>query len=183
VKAVARRAAVVLAGLILPVAPARAHEGPPYPVLVDRRVGPYEISVWADPDVGTGTFFVVFDLDALRSASDPTVALAARPAGGPAAAGKAIAHRQRDLAYRAELPFDREGPWVIRLEIDGARGRAGTEFQVTVTQPGYGRWDLLVYLAPFLLLAGLWATVALRRRRMQPDSPHGPEPASTAPDG
>ena len=35
----------------------RAHEGPPYPILVDKTLGPCVVSVWSDPDVGTGTFF------------------------------------------------------------------------------------------------------------------------------
>ena len=38
-----------------------AHQGPPYPLLVDRTVGPWIVSVWADPDVGVGTFFVMLD--------------------------------------------------------------------------------------------------------------------------
>ncbi|HEX8293582.1 MAG TPA: hypothetical protein VF570_17600, partial [Pyrinomonadaceae bacterium] len=40
---------------------AGAHEGPPYPILVDKNLGPSVASVWADPDVGTGTFFVILE--------------------------------------------------------------------------------------------------------------------------
>ena len=45
--------------LLLIPATARAHDGPPFPILVDQKVGPCMISVWTDPDVGTGTFFVI----------------------------------------------------------------------------------------------------------------------------
>src|ERR1700748_2899657 len=37
---------------------ARAHNGPPFPIIENRRVGPCVISLWTHPDVGTGTFFV-----------------------------------------------------------------------------------------------------------------------------
>src|SRR5690606_31855498 len=51
---------LLVAGLLLP-APVRAHEGPPFPIIVDERVGPYVVSVWTDPDIGIGTFFVVLE--------------------------------------------------------------------------------------------------------------------------
>ncbi|HEX2163472.1 MAG TPA: hypothetical protein VHM02_05945, partial [Thermoanaerobaculia bacterium] len=53
-------AAAVAAGFaaVLAALPAAAHEGPPYPIVVDRPAGPVLLSVWADPDVGTGTFHV-----------------------------------------------------------------------------------------------------------------------------
>ena len=41
----------------LPV-PARAHNGPPFPIIENQKVGPCMISLWTHPDVGTGTFFV-----------------------------------------------------------------------------------------------------------------------------
>ena len=41
--------------------PASAHEGPPFPIIVDRKAGPYVASVWTDPDLGTGTFFVILE--------------------------------------------------------------------------------------------------------------------------
>ena len=46
---------------LLPAGRAAAHEGPPYPVLVDQRVGPRLVSLWGDPDIGTATFFVVIE--------------------------------------------------------------------------------------------------------------------------
>src|SRR6185503_8078186 len=36
-----------------------AHEGPPFPLFVDQKVGRYLISLWTDPDVGEALFFVV----------------------------------------------------------------------------------------------------------------------------
>ena len=40
---------------------AAAHNGPPFPIITDQRVGPYIISLWTHPDLGTGTFFVMVD--------------------------------------------------------------------------------------------------------------------------
>src|SRR5262245_40899153 len=100
-----RRGVGILAlglGLVF-AAPAAAHRGPPYPVLVDRRIASYTLSVWADPDVGTGTFFVVFDPDPFRSASDPIVTIEARPSDGRLPPVHAGTVRQRDRAYRGEV--------------------------------------------------------------------------------
>jgi hypothetical protein len=153
-------------GIMGPQAPALAHRGPPYPILVDQRVGIYTVSVWGDPDVGVGTFFVVFDPDVFRSASDPRITIAAWPSSGRLPQVRVVASRQRDRGYRAEIPFDREEPWTMRLEIEGSGGSAAAPFEVAVTPPGYGAWDLLLYSIPFLLVGGLWAAVAMRRRAL-----------------
>ena len=47
-------------GLMLPTT-AKAHNGPPFPIIENRRVGPCVISLWTHPDVGTGAFFVFVD--------------------------------------------------------------------------------------------------------------------------
>ena len=41
--------------------PAFAHIGPPYPIMQDRKIGPFTVAVWSNPDVGTGSFFVIID--------------------------------------------------------------------------------------------------------------------------
>ena len=40
-------------------ASACAHNGPPFPIISDYRMGSCIISLWTHPDVGIGTFFVV----------------------------------------------------------------------------------------------------------------------------
>src|SRR5450755_2501034 len=42
-------------------ASASAHNGPPFPIITDQRVGPCIISLWTHPDVGLGTFFVMVE--------------------------------------------------------------------------------------------------------------------------
>jgi hypothetical protein len=141
-----------------------AHEGPPYPLVVDRAVGPYVLSIWADPDVGTGTFHVGFDPPIRSEADEPRVAIEVWPSSGRLPPVRYEAELQRDESYLATVEFDREEDWGVKLHVDGARGSGELELEVAVTPPGYGRWDLLIYGAPFLLLGGLWAIAAIRRR-------------------
>jgi hypothetical protein len=51
-------ALLILVWLFWPRALARAHVGVPHPVLLEQPLGPYVVSVLADPDVGVGTFIV-----------------------------------------------------------------------------------------------------------------------------
>jgi hypothetical protein len=164
----------IVALLVLLAVPARAHEGPPYPVIVDRAVGPYRLSVWADPDVGTGTFFVTLAPDA-----EARVSLQTWPSTRRLAPARYDGVRQRDRVYRIDVPFDREERWGVRVVVEGA---GEVEFEVAVTPPGYGRWDLLVYFTPFLMLGGLWVAVAVKRRRLltPPPLPSSPRPAAPA---
>src|SRR5271165_7326100 len=38
--------------------PASAHNGPPFPIIENKRVGPCIVALWTHPDVGTGAFYV-----------------------------------------------------------------------------------------------------------------------------
>ena len=44
------RFVATLALLLAVPAAARAHDGPPFPILIDRVAGPYQLSIWTDPD-------------------------------------------------------------------------------------------------------------------------------------
>src|SRR5262245_54514605 len=50
---------VAVSLLLLSGTQARAHEGPPYPIVQDKAVGPYLVSIWTDPDVGQASFYVL----------------------------------------------------------------------------------------------------------------------------
>jgi hypothetical protein len=147
-------------------ASAHAHAGPPFPVAVDRMAGPYKILVWADPDVGIGTFFVSFDPPIPSGERAPLVRVSVHPLTGRLEPATFAARVGRDGTFKAEIPFDREERWAVRVDVDGAAGQGGIDFEVDVTPPGYGAWDLAIYGAPFLLVGILWAAVALRRRAL-----------------
>jgi hypothetical protein len=170
----AARLPLAAALLLACFAGASAHDGPPYAVLVDKSLGPCNVSVWADPDVGTGTFFVILEPPAGGTLpEDLKVRVAVRPLDGHApetthaAAPEDVRAR---VQYKAEVPFDAEGAWHVRVMLDSARGGGEAAADVDVTPPGLGRWDLLLYLFPFVAVGLLWlrAVVAKRGRRKDP---------------
>ena len=157
-----------LALILLFCVEAFAHEGPPYPIVVDRAAGPYLISVWGDPDVGVGTFFVILEAPGNGTLPEKIeVELTVQPTSGRLA--EAVHHAVRDgtverVQYKAEVPFDREELWRLQLVVQSSLGRAEVITDVEVTPPGYGRWDLLIYLFPFVAIGLLWIRAILRER-------------------
>jgi len=153
---------------------ASAHEGPPYPILVDKSLGPSSASVWADPDVGTGTFFVILEPPPGGALpEDIKVEIAVRPADGRLAEAVHAASREDvrgRVQYKAEVPFDAEGPWRVRVMLQSAGGGGEIATDVEVTPPGLGRWDLLVYLLPFAAVGVLWLRAVVGRRNRRRDS-------------
>jgi hypothetical protein len=162
-----RRSIIIAAGLLFlgPVPATLAHEGPPFPLIVDRRAGAYVISVWADPDVGTGTFFVILEpAPGMSLPAESRVEVCVQPTSGRLPEACYVGKRQdlRDrVQYVAEVEFDRQEMWQVRFRVDGTEVTA----EVEATPPGFGAWDLLIYGAPFLLFGGLWLIAALRGRR------------------
>lgn len=149
--------------------PALAHVGPPYPVLLDEPVGPYIVSSLADPDVGVGTFVLaVSDAEGRPAPPETRVILSVRPLDGHAAPASHIARWQRvrdGERFLAQVPFDAEGMWQVRLRVEGAAGKGEVSFDVRVTPAGLPWLSSLLCLAPFLLVGILWIVGARRQRR------------------
>jgi hypothetical protein len=147
---------------------ASAHEGPPYPILVDKMIGPCLVSVWADPDVGIGTFFIILDPPPGGSLpEDITVEIGVRPVSGRLAEASYKAERENSnsrVQFKAEVPFDAQERWATRFLLKSSYGSGDAAVEVEVTPPGYGRWDLLLYLSPFLAIGFLWLKAFLRGR-------------------
>lgn len=148
--------------------PAGAHEGPPYPIIVDKIVGPCVMSVWADPDVGIGTFFIILEPPKGGAIPDDIkVEIAVQPVSGrlPEASYPAAREKLRGRAqFKAEVPFDAQEFWRVRVLLRTSQGSGETTAEVEATPPGFGRWDLLIYLFPFLLIGLLWLRAFFRRR-------------------
>jgi hypothetical protein len=148
---------------------ASAHEGPPFPLFVDQKVDRYVVSVWTDPDVGTAQFFVI--VSALNSAELPAdlrIQIGVQPVSGRLTETFYAAQRenlQQQVQYKAEVHFDAEELWRVRIRLESAQGNAETLATVEATPPGYGRWDLLLYLLPFLAVGVLWAIALIRKLR------------------
>jgi hypothetical protein len=145
-----------------------AHEGPPFPIIVDKSVGPCIASVWTDPDVGESTFFVI--INAPPGGAIPTdlkVELGVQPTSGRLSEVVYPTQRQdlRDqVQYKALVFLDAQEMWRVRVVLTSAQGSGEASATVEATPPGYGRWDLLIYLLPFVAVAFLWLRAVTRRR-------------------
>lgn len=161
---------LVLGGWIIP---AQAHNGPPFPIIDGKAVGPYKLALWTHPDIGTGTFWVI--VDPLKGDSLPQdlhVKIGVQPVD------QRIAERifdvpvddsSRQLQYKALVPFDRQEFVRARviLESSAGNGEASASVEVTPVGPA-SRWSLLLYLTPFLGVGFLWFRAMTRRRRVTP---------------
>jgi len=147
---------------------ATAHEGPPFPIILDKSVGPCIVSVWTDPDVGESTFFVIINPQPSGTVpADLKVELGVQPTSGRLAEVVYPAQREdlRDqVQYKALVFLDAQEMWRVRVGLASAQGSGEASATVEATPPGYGRWDLLIYLLPFVAVALLWLRAVLRRR-------------------
>lgn len=142
-----------------------AHEGPPFPLFVDQKVDRYVVSVWTDPDVGTALFFVIVNGQELPT--DLHVQVGVQPVSGRLAEVFYPAERenvQGRVQYKSQVQFDAQELWRVRVQLKSSQsGNAETVATVEATPPGYGRWDLLIYLVPFLAVGLLWAVAIIRK--------------------
>jgi hypothetical protein len=162
------KSGAVAAVLLAAAGTASAHEGPPFPIVMDRTVGPYTISVWTDPDVGVGKFFVILEAAPGKTLSgNHTVSVCVQPTDDrlPEACYAAVRQDIRGREqYYGEVQFDRQETWKVRVCVTGSDGDGEVAAEVEATPPGFGAWDLLLYGFPFILFGALWAYAALRRR-------------------
>jgi hypothetical protein len=143
-----------------------AHEGPPFALFVDQKVDRYIVSVWTDPDVGTAQFFVIINTPNLPP--DLRVQIGVQPTSNRLPEAVYTAQRenlQNQVQYRADVHFDAQELWRIRVKLESAQGSGETVATVEATPPGYGRWDLLLYLVPFLAVGLLWAIAMVRKMK------------------
>jgi hypothetical protein len=154
--------------LVLP-SPASAHNGPPFPIIENKKVGPCIVAVWTHPDVGTGAFYVFVEPAPGGTVPDDLkIKIGIQPVTGrlPEAfyeAERVKSHGQ--VQYNAQADFDRQELWRVRLVMQSSQGGGEARTQVEVTPPGFGRWDLLLYLLPFLIVAFLWFHGISRMKR------------------
>ncbi|HEY2962420.1 MAG TPA: hypothetical protein VGJ37_08410 [Pyrinomonadaceae bacterium] len=152
--------AAVISFILLFHIPALAHNGPPFPIVVDQQVGPCVISVWTDPDIGQGSFFVMIQPAPNGSIpNDLSVQLLVQPVSGRLPETSYRAEREDlrgQLQYKTLVNFDVQEQWRVRIKLDSAQGSGETTAFVEPTPQGLGRWDLLLYLLPFLAIGFLW---------------------------
>jgi len=155
--------------------PTWAHIGPPYPIMQNRKVGPFTVDVWSNPDVGVGSFFVIINRPPGSSVpSDMKVQVAVKPVSGRLPETTYVAWREklRDrVEFKAVVPFDKEEMWHVRILLTSSQVSGETDTDVPVTPTLLGRWNLLLFALPFLGVGVLWfkamATKRENRRRAQ----------------
>jgi hypothetical protein len=149
--------------------PASAHNGPPFTIIENQKLGGCVVSLWTHPDIGTGTFFVLVDpVPGGKIPDDLKIEIGVQPESGRLV--EAVYPAERDntrgqVEYKTAAQFDRDEFWRVRLVLKSSQGTTEAFSRVEATPPGYGRWDLLLYLLPFLAVAFLWFFGMTRRRR------------------
>ncbi len=150
-------------------APASAHNGPPFPIIENQKVGPCIVALWTHPDVGAGAFYVFVEpTPGGAIPNDLKIEIGVQPVTGrlPETFYEAQRVKSRgQVQYNAQAAFDRQELWRVRLVLQSSQGGGEAMAQVEVTPPGFGRWDLLFFLLPFLLVAFLWLRGISRARR------------------
>lgn len=143
-----------------------AHSGPPYVVIESRAVGRYMVTVWADPDVGSGSFIVEATVSGAAPAAQTTISIFTQRANGRAAISASAQRESYDpKMFLAYVPFDAEGTWHTRLLLDGPAGRGEVVFEILVTPP-YPSWLLtLLCLLPFIGVGLLWLRAVRRQQQ------------------
>jgi hypothetical protein len=151
-----------------------AHSGPPFPIVSETVAGSYVVSIWTDPDTtddgsAGGQFWVRIHPTGqgreVPAETRATVTIAPVNREGPARSASGSPVRGDITNQFAAVVMDREGPFAVRVEIDGPLGAA------TVTASGEAtydlrppRWLFVVYLLPFVLAGLLWGRLLIRRR-------------------
>ena len=168
-RTVTQLARIIVAMLAGPAA-AFAHQGPPFPILVDQPAAGYLVSVWADPDIGDAQFFIIVETpDGDPPAEAPHVSTWAEPVSGRLQRVRYETTQQtlrNQVQFEANPYFDQRDTWTVGFRLTAPGGQSGElTTEIESTPPGYGQWDLAIYLFPFLLLAVLWIAAVVRRRR------------------
>jgi hypothetical protein len=167
----ARRVSVglLVALLLASHTPASAHNGPPFPIIENKKVGPCIVALWTHPDVGTGAFYVFVEpAPGATVPDDLKIKIGVQPVTGRLPEAFYVAERVKShgpVQYNAVADFDRQELWRVRLVVQSSQGGGEATADVEVTPPGFGRWDLLLYLLPFLFVAFLWALGIARMKR------------------
>jgi hypothetical protein len=141
----------------------------------NRIAGAYSISIWSDPDTTddgrpAGQFWVMLaavdTAKAIPRRTQASVAIHPLDRQGLTHTGQANPVNGAVTNQFVALLMDHEGPFGVRVAVDGPLGHVEVESQVNATydlRPAPGL--IALYLFPFLAVGALWVKVLLRRRR------------------
>src|ERR1700685_3617608 len=154
--------------LLVASSPLGAHNGPPFPIISDKRVGPAVVSLWTHPDVGTGLFYVIVEPPGGAIPPDLKIEIGVRPVTGrlpEVMYPMKLENLRGQVVYRTDAQFDQQELWHVRMIVKSSAGDGEASADVEVTSPGVGGWGLLLFLLPFLGVGFLWFRVMMRKRQ------------------
>jgi hypothetical protein len=151
-----------------------AHSGPPFPIVEDRIVGAYKVSIWTDPDATddrtpAGKFWVTLQSAArattLPDATSVRVSIKPLDRQGDEQAGQA-GRLNDDVARQfVALLMDHEGHYGVHVTIAGPLGPADVDTETDATYDLRPRPILtLLFVAPFLLVGFVWGKLLIARK-------------------
>jgi hypothetical protein len=151
-----------------------AHSGPPFPIVSDRVVGAYTVSIWTDPDAtddqsAAGKFWVTMRPTAKGTLlpESTQVRVSVTPLDRPGSPRAAIAERVHGDVRRqfAALLMDHEGRYGVHVTIDGGLGTANVDAETDATYDLRPRPILtVVFIAPFVLVGFVWGKLLIKRK-------------------
>jgi len=154
--------------------PAGAHSGPPFQVISKQTGGAYQVSLWTDPDAtddrtAGGQFWVVIEPGGASPIPRETRArVSIRPLDRDQPFADALAAPVDGDVTRqyAALVMDHEGPYAVRVTVDGPSGAVTLDTRVDATYDLRPPLPLLaIYLLPFFAVGFLWTLRLVRRRQ------------------
>ena len=150
---------------------AQAHNGPPFPIITDQRVGPCIVSLWIHPDIGTSPIFVIVDpVPGGSIPKDLKINIGIQPVSNRLAEvvyPTSAEDERGQLQYKTDVQFDQQEFWKVRLILTSSAGGGESLAKVEATPVGYGRWDLLLFALPFLAIGFLWFKAIAKRRQLR----------------
>ncbi|MEX2602220.1 MAG: hypothetical protein WD355_11255 [Balneolaceae bacterium] len=165
---------ILLLAIFLALFPPKteAHEGPPFPIIIDEVIGPFLVSVWTDPDIGIGTFFVVFEpVSGDETPEITTVEIGVEPQSGRLEERVYSAESQfvrYGARYYAEVEFDQGEMWNVRVILEGPGWEGELLSEVEATPDGtIGPIGLVIYALPFVAIGIIWIRAMIRRREVE----------------
>src|SRR6185436_13799078 len=151
-----------------------AHNGPPFPVVTDRTVGNYVVSLWADPDASDegdadGRFWVMVNPLAKGTPlpADTVVQISLWPVEQRESIRTETAQPDENEPARRTAAFviRHEGKYGVKGMIAGPLGPAEVEAVVDAQYDARPRPVLIaVFALPFVLIGFVWLKLLLRRR-------------------
>ncbi len=148
-----------------------AHEGPPFSLVMDQSLAGYSVSIWADPDIGEASFFIILETSqGERPEILPNVSVWVEPVNGRLERATYIAERDSvssQVQFVAYPHLDKRDIWNLGVVLTNADGTSEDwTTEIESTPPGYfGIWDVAIYVFPFVLIGVLWVLAMVRRRR------------------